>query len=185
LCGALRAHGQPLHGRAGIFKATRAEAICTALGITHETIERGKPWQSYIETTFGIQRRMVDWEFANADTWVALQHVHDRWVDHYDHEEHWAHRHKKEGRRTPGEVLGRVMGTPLDLGELARLFRPVRFSRWLDRAGYVRFRRWRLYGERGLPKQGALVWLSEETLTLGYGEEPLRTTPSLSTAKSS
>jgi transposase InsO family protein len=176
LYAALRQYGSPkglVSDSGSIFKAERAEAIYAALGITHETIERGKPWQNYIEATFGIQRRLADWDFAKATTWVELQRVHDRWVEDYDEQEHWAHRHKKEGRRTPAGVLSWVIGTPQDPDELARLFRPVRFSRRLDRAGYVRFRHWRVYGERGLPKQGALVWLSEETLTLGYGEEPL------------
>ena len=29
-----------------------------------EEIERRQPWQSYIETTFNIQRRMADYYFA-------------------------------------------------------------------------------------------------------------------------
>ena len=41
-----------------IFKADQANAIYAALGFRHELIERGKPWQDYIETTFGIQRRI-------------------------------------------------------------------------------------------------------------------------------
>jgi putative transposase len=70
-------------------------------------------------------------------------------------------------------VLGWVIGAPCDLAELARRFAPLRYARTLDRSGYVRFRHWRMYGERSLPQQPALVWLSDETLTVGYGEEPL------------
>jgi hypothetical protein len=66
-----------------------------------------------------------------------------------------------------------VIGTPHAPEELERLFQPVRYGRRLDRAGYVRFRRWRVYGNRALPKQPSLVWLSEETLTVQYDEEPL------------
>src|SRR5215212_5466482 len=52
----------------GIFKANQAKAVYRALGITKEQIERRKPYQSYIETTFGIQKRMADWHFARAKT---------------------------------------------------------------------------------------------------------------------
>src|SRR5690348_12906529 len=95
---------------------------------------------------------------------TELQHVHDRWVEDYDHEEHWAHRHKREGRRTPAGVLSWVIGTPQEPEELARLFAPARYERRLDRAGYVQFRRWRVYSNRAVARQDALVWLSEETL---------------------
>ena len=37
-----------------IFRANQARAIYGALGIRKEEIERGRPWQSYIETTFNI-----------------------------------------------------------------------------------------------------------------------------------
>jgi hypothetical protein len=53
----------------GIFKATQSEAVYRALGIVKELVERGKPYQSYIETTFNIQRRMADHHFATAESW--------------------------------------------------------------------------------------------------------------------
>jgi len=173
---ALHAYGSPetlVSDSGSIFKADQANSIYAALGIRHELIEAGKPWQDYIETTFGIQRRMADWEFAKADTWAALQRVHDRWVENYDHEEHWAHQHKRAGRRTPADVLAWVMGTPPDPEELARLFAPLRYERRLDKVGYVQFRRWRVYGNRALAQGAALVWLSEETLTVEALAEPL------------
>ena len=37
----------------------------------------------------------------------------------------------------------------------------------------MRFRNWRLYGERGLVGRPAQVWLTEEHLTLQYDEDPL------------
>src|SRR5215216_3408412 len=52
-----------------IFRANQAKAIYEALGIRKEEIERGKPWQSYVETTFNIQRRMADWYFWRARSW--------------------------------------------------------------------------------------------------------------------
>jgi transposase len=176
LYAALREYGSPhtlVSDSGSIFKADQAETIYAALGSRHEPIERGKPWQDYIETTFGIQRRMADWDFAKAETWAELQHVHDRWVENYDQEEHWAHQHKREGRRTPADVLAWMAGTHRDPDELARLFAPLRYERRLDRAGYVQFRRWRVYGNRALAQAAALVWLSEETLTVEAQAEPL------------
>jgi hypothetical protein len=37
----------------------------------------------------------------------------------------------------------------------------------------VRFRRWRLYGERGLAQHRAAVWLTGEQVLLSYSDEPL------------
>jgi len=173
---ALREHGSPaalVSDGGSIFKADRAKAIYAALGITHKPIEHHQPWQSYIETHFGIQRRLSDYYFATAETWVELQKVHDRFVYDYTAQEHWAHLHRRDGKRSPSEVLHWVIGTPHEPEELERLFQPVRYARRLDREGYAQFRRWRVYGNRALVGQGTLVWLSEETLTVAYGEEPL------------
>jgi len=173
---AVRTHGSPtmlVSDGGGIFKADRAKAIYAALGIEHKPIEHHQPWQSYIETHFGIQRRLSDYYFAKAATWVELQKVHDRFVHDYSEQDHWAHRLRRDSKRSPSDVLQWVIGTPHEPDELARLFQPVRYTRRLDRSGYAQFRRWRVYGNRALPKQPALVWLSEETLTVQYAEEPL------------
>jgi len=172
----LRAYGSPeklVSDNGGIFKADRAKAIYAALGIVHDPIEHHQPWQSYIETHFEIQRRLSDYYFAKAETWVKLQKVHDRFVYDYTEQDHWAHRLRRDGKRSPGEVLNWVIGTPHEPDELEHLFQPVRYGRRLDRSGYAQFRRWRVYGNRALPKQSSLVWLSGETLTVQYAEEPL------------
>jgi hypothetical protein len=51
----------------GIFKATRSKSVYAALGIGKEEIERGKPYQSYIEATFNIQGRMADYHFEGRE----------------------------------------------------------------------------------------------------------------------
>ena len=43
----------------------------------------------------------------------------------------------------------------------------------LDAAGSLRFRHWRLYGERGLAGERAAVWIAGETLTIEYRAEAL------------
>jgi hypothetical protein len=69
-------------------------------------------------------------------------------------------------------VLGWVHGAWCDPGDLDRLFR-LRATRVLNAGGSLRFRHWRLYGERGLAGERAAVWLDGETLTLEYAAETL------------
>jgi putative transposase len=156
-----------------IFRANQAKAIYEALGIRKEEIERGKPWQSYVETTFNIQRRMADWHFAEAATWPELVATHDAWVENYNAQNHWAHRERRDGRRSPREVLGWLTGVRYRKEDLERAFFAVRFSRVLDALGYARFRDWRLYGEEGLARKQAAIWLQSGSLTIEHGGEPL------------
>jgi putative transposase len=177
LYAAIRQHGIPetlVSDSGAVFvTAKQAKAIYAALGIEKREIERGKPWQNYIETTFKIQRRMADWHFAKATTWAALLAVHDQWVFNLNYQVHWAHQERDDDRRTPRDVLAWYNGRPVTPEELHRLFYRTRFGRKLDRLGYVRFRHWRVYGEHGLARERAAVWLYGETLTLEYADELL------------
>ena len=157
----------------GVFRARQARAVYEALGITKHEIERGRPWQSYIETHFNIQRRMADWHFARAESWQELTLAHDRFVEDYNAQSHWAHREREDGRRSPSEVLGFVSGVRHREEELRRAFFSARFVRVLDSLGYATFRRWRVYGEEGLAGREAALWLAAEILTLEHDGEPL------------
>lgn len=176
LYAAIRQHGSPealVSDGGGIFRAKQAMPIYRALGIQKEQIAKRQPWQSYIETMFNVQRRMADWHFAQAESWTELPAVHDRWVADYNYQVHWSHRERQDHRHSPAEVLGWVTGTVRTPEELHRVFYATRFGRWLDRAGYLRFRHWRLHGERGLLRRQATVWLYGETLTIEFADEPL------------
>jgi len=116
---------------------------------------------------------MADWHFAKATTWAELLAVHDQWVVDYNYQVHWAHRERADDRRSPVEVLGWVCGRPVTPEGLHRLFYRTRFGRRLDRLGYLRFRHWRVYGEHGLARDHAAVWLYGETLTIEFADEPL------------
>jgi hypothetical protein len=175
LFAAIRQHGAPealVSDSGGVFLAKEAKRIYRALGIQMQEIDLGQAWQSYIETMFNIQRRMADWHFAQATTWPELREAHGRWVAEYNYQVHWAHRERKDGRRTPADVLGWGTGIAFTEEELLRLF-TVRSRRRLDRQGYVRFRYWRVYGERGLAGAEGAVWLYGENLTVHFAEEPL------------
>jgi putative transposase len=172
---AIREHGSPealVSDGGGVFKAKQAMAIYAAFDIKKERIDKRQAWQSYVETMFNIQRRMADYLFAQAPSWADLRAMHDQWFADYNWQDHWAHRHRADGRRSPAEVLGWVHGRVRTAEELERLFR-LRSGRVIDDSGYVRFRDWRLYGERGLVKKPAAVWLCGETVTIEHDDEPL------------
>ncbi len=176
LYAAIRQHGAPealVSDGGGIFRAKQAQQMYKTLGIDKREISRRQPRQSYIETIFNVQRRMADWHFAGAETWEDLLAVHDRWVVDYNYQPHWAHRKRSDGRQSPAEVLGWVYGTQLTPEDLHRIFYSTRFGRKLDGLGYVRFRDWKVYGERGLAGERAAVWLYGENLTLEFADEPL------------
>src|SRR5215210_4201504 len=158
---------------AGIFKANQAKAVYRALGIAKETIEKRKPWQNFVETSFNIQRRMADYHFAKAESWEGLVAAHDRWVGRYNTQKHRAHEHRKDARRSPTEVLGFLTGVRHRPEDLERAFFSTRFTRVLDSSGYARIRHWRIYAEEGLAKREVALWLGPEVLTVEYAGEPL------------
>jgi transposase len=176
LFAAIRQHGAPealVSDGGGVFRAKQAQHNYAVLGIVKEQIEPRQSWQSYIETAFNVQRRMADWHFAQASTWSELLTVHDQWVANYNYQVHWAHRDREDDRHSPAEVLGWVHGRQYTPEELHRVFYATRFGRILNRAGYVRFRHWRLYGERGLAGEAVAVWLYGEHLTVAFADEAL------------
>jgi len=172
---AVEAHGAPealVSDSGSVFKARQARAIYAALGIRKEAIDQGQPWQNYIETHFNVMRRMADVHYAGAATWAELQAAHARFFFGYNHQPHLAHQGRTDDRRSPAAVLGWVQGAWCDPADLDRLFR-LRWLRHITAGGSIRFRRWRLYAERGLAGERAAVWVHGETLTLEYETETL------------
>src|SRR3712207_1795228 len=108
---AVERHGTPktlVTDSGSVFLANRAKAVYEALGISKEEIEKGRPWQNFSETKFGIQQRMADWHFQNAESWAELAEAHDRFVEDYNAQSHFAHQRREDGRRSPSEVLSWV-----------------------------------------------------------------------------
>ncbi len=156
-----------------IFLANRAKAVYAKLGVSKEQIEKGRPWQNYSETTFGIQQRMADWHFSQAESWAELVEAHDRFVGDYNTQSHFAHLRREDGRRSPGQVLSWVTGMRFHPRDLERAFFSERRTRVLDGLGYATLMRWRLYGDEGLAGKEAELWLLENTLTVEHAGEPL------------
>lgn len=170
---AIRQHGAPealVSDGGAVFKAKQALEIYQRLGIVKEQIAKRQAWQSYIETTFNIQRRLADAAFSKATSWDELFVAHEQWLADYNFQAHWAHRERQDGRQSPAEVLGWVQGRVYLPEDLHRTFCTTRFRRMVDRAGYIRFRHWRIYGELGLARRAAVVWLYGETLTVSFEE---------------
>jgi transposase-like protein len=157
----------------GVFRAKQARAVYEALGIAKHEIERGRPWQNFIETHFNVQRRMADWHFARAESWAELVLAHERFVGDYNAQAHFAHSGRDDGRRSPAEVLGFASGVRHREEELRRAFFSARYVRVLDSLGYTRFRHWRVYGEEALAGREAALWLAAESLTMEHAGEPL------------
>lgn len=172
---AMLRHGVPegiVSDGGGIFRAKDAQRIYDALGIDKRQIDSAQAWQNYIETAFNVQRRMADYHFARATSWGELEAEHARYFHDYNHQSHFAHRHRPAGRRSPARVLGFVQGNWCDPADLNRLFR-LRAERRIDASGYVRFRHWRLYGERGLAGRAAAVWVIGEQLAIEHATTTL------------
>jgi putative transposase len=173
---AVERHGAPktlVTDSGSVFLANRARAVYAKLGVGKEEIEKGRPWQNYSETTFGIQKRMADWHFGKAGSWAELVEAHDRFVEDYNAQSHFAHQKREDGRRSPGEVLSWVTGMRFHPKDLERAFFSERHSRVIDALGYATLMRWRLYAEEGLAGREADLWLLESTLTLEHAGEPL------------
>ena len=173
---AVEGHGPPealVTDSGSIFRANRARSVYETLGIEKHEIEKGRPWQSYLETAFNVQRRMADWHFAKAGSWPELHAAHGKWAEEYNAQYHQAHEKRPDGKRSPAEVLGILREARLLPADLDRAFFAERFVRVLDAFGRVVWRRWKLYGEEALAGREAALWLREKTLTVEHAGEPL------------
>ena len=157
----------------GIFGCREAVAVYKALDIEKLQIEQGQPWQSFIETTFNIQRRMADFYFAKAESWEKLVEEHDLWLENYNTQSHQAHEKREDGKRSPAEVLGPLAVVHYDPADLQKAFFSMRFTRKLDALGYARIKHWRVYGEEGLARCEVALWLDNDGLVVEYGGQTL------------
>jgi hypothetical protein len=138
------------------------------LGIRKAQIEAGKPWQDYVETMFNVAWRMADYKIEQAETWEEMLAVHQQWVKDYHAQKHWAHRERQDGRHSPSEVLGWVKGTVYPEKVLNRILFATRYTRHLNRYGYLRFQHWKFYGEYGLAEKPVTVWVHESNLEVEF-----------------
>ncbi len=168
---AFRAHGVPVAivtDGGSVIRANRMVEVCRVLGIGRERIEQGQPWQNYIETHFSIMRRMADYHLERSSSWEEMLVAHRRFVTDYNNQQHWAHRERDDGRKSPAEVLGWVRGTVYPEEVLHRVLYATQYPRHIDGYGYVRLRNWRMYDERGLSGTPVSVWVYDGAIRLEY-----------------
>jgi transposase InsO family protein len=137
----------------GAFASADYEACCERLGIRVEHIEARQSWQNMIEIHFNIQRLIGDPHFARGLDEAGLAQTHAWFIERYNSSTHSAHQKRKDGRRTPGEVLSWVRGEPMSQRQVQRGFRELLWTRTLDRAGYALVQNYYLYGERAANRQ--------------------------------
>jgi putative transposase len=171
LAEAIRHYGAPealVTDGGGQFYSAQALQLYDMLGIRKERIEPGEPWQNYAETLFSIQMRLADFAFAKARTWPEIQQAHKTWWVNYNIERHYAHQERQDGRHSPSEVLRGVLGRTFPEEVLSHALYATQFTRQIDHYGFVRFKHWRFYGERGLSGEEVSVWVYEGTLKVEH-----------------
>ncbi len=81
---------------------------------------------------------------------------------------HWAHRHRSDGCKTPVSVLGWTRGRTVEPTTLRSAFRHLQFPRTINRHGYVSVQRFFIYAERGLTKQRVSIWIYDNRLNIEH-----------------
>jgi len=104
---------------------------------------------------------MADAKFAVATSWEQMITTHRTWMMNYNAQRHWAHEKREDGCHSPAEVLGWHKGTMYPQEVLDRILFATRYTRQIDKHGFVRFQNWKLYGERGLAEAPVTVWVYE------------------------
>ena len=151
-----------------IFRCNQAMDVYAALGIRKEQIEKRQAWQNYIESHFNIARKMSDARFARATSWGECLSVHQRFMRDYNVQRHWAHENREDGHHSPLQVLGWHKGTMYPTEFLDRILFATRYTRHLDKNGFLRFQNWKIYGERGLAQAPVTVWVYDGSLKIEH-----------------
>src|SRR5436853_6933527 len=102
-----------------------------------------------------------------------MRKAHHKFIRDYNSQIHFAHRERQDGRHSPQDVLRGMLARTLPAPMLARIFFAAEFTRYLDRSGYIRFRRWRFYAQEGLARKPVQVGMYTTTLKIEYQDTEL------------
>jgi putative transposase len=94
--------------------------------------------------------------------------THRAWMRDYNTQRHWAHEKRDDGNHSPAAVLGEQKGTVYPESVLNRILFATRYTRHLNRFGYLRVQGWKLYGERVLPGEPVTIWVYDGSITVEY-----------------
>jgi hypothetical protein len=123
----------------GAFTSNEFEAVCTRLGIDHQTIvsTQGESYLNWMETHFNVQRRLFDYQLSLAKTSVELEQVHQTFLQLYNTTAHQGLLNDRFIPPIPLEVLGEAKGRLYSEEELASKFSHALFPRTTNRYGCV------------------------------------------------
>jgi transposase InsO family protein len=122
------------------------------LGILHDMYPKGHPWQNLIESYFGIEARLGEYQWERCKTIEAAQEFHCDLIRDYNRLPHWAHRRRIDGKHSPLAVLGAARGKQVESTDPDRAFGQRYCQRITDARGFVRVGQWKIYVEEGLPR---------------------------------
>lgn len=138
------------HGKQ--FQSHAFQGVHRRLQIRHTMYEKGHPWQSLIESQFGIQARLGEYAWERCATVDEAVEVHRQLMQDMNRLPHFAHRYRGDNKHAPLEVLGEARGREVDAATLHEAFSRKTWKRRTDPHGFVRINRWKIYVEAGLPK---------------------------------
>ncbi len=81
---------------------------------------------------------MADAKFEVATSWEQALSLHRKWMQDYNYQRHWAHEKREDGCHSPAEVIGWHKGTMYPESVLDRILFATRFTRYLDKHGFLR-----------------------------------------------
>ena len=151
-----------------VFTAHAYEDLLQKLAIEPCYIESKQAWQNLIEPQFKIQLRLADAKFEQATTLEELQEQHEAFIQIFNTTNHWAHRQREDGCKTPVAVLGWQQGRLVDPNQLQGAFRHLQFPRIINKNGLVSIHRFYIYAHRGLARQRVSVWIYKNRLNIEY-----------------
>ncbi|MEM8860606.1 MAG: DDE-type integrase/transposase/recombinase [Chloroflexota bacterium] len=156
-----------------VFKANAYKQLLEKLEIEPCYIVKRQAWQNLIETQFKIQLRLVDAKFEQASNLTEIQEHHAAFIQVFNTTNHWAHRQREDGLKTPVAVLGWEQGRPVTPEILRSVFRHLQYSRKINQKGLVSVQRFYIYAHRGLASKRVAIWIYEDRLQIEHQQTPL------------
>jgi transposase/transposase InsO family protein len=132
---------QAISDHGGQFQSHAFARVNRRLCIRHEMYEQGHPWQNLIESQFGIQARLGEYQWERCRSVDQAVEVHRELMRDYNRLPHFAHRQRNDHRHAPLEVLGEACGREVDAATLHRAFSRMTWQRQTDERGFVRINR--------------------------------------------
>ena len=159
------------HG--GQFQAGAFSRVNRRLQIEHTMYEKGHPWQSLIESQFGIQARLGEYAWERCRSITEAVEIHRDLIRDHNRLPHFAHRRRNDQQHAPLEVLSHARGREVDAATLHRAFSRMTWKRCTDERGFVRINRWKIYVEEGLPRTPVQVTYWDGRLRAEYDSQIL------------